>query len=84
MRFHMVQLHPFGVQESFEGANLVDGDCREFLGAEFHLAPAKALEVREAGMGADENVAGFAGADGGGHYQGVAGVEAACDVGDVD
>lgn len=35
-------------------------------------------------MGADEDVTGFAGADGGGHDDGVAGVEAAGDVGDVD
>lgn len=84
MRLHMIQLHPFLIQEPFQGANLVDGHGGQFLGTQLHLAAAETLEVGQAGVCADEDGVRDAGADGGGHDEGVAGVEAAGDVGDVD
>lgn len=39
---------------------------------EFHFATTEALEIGKAGMGAYEDVVGFAGADGFGHYERVA------------
>ena len=80
MRLHMMERYAFTVQETFQSPNLVDGDSGELFGLELHLSTTEALEVWEAGVGADLDVVFLAEADGVLHDKGVTGVEAAGDV----
>lgn len=84
MRLYMIQFRTLFIQESLQGSDLIDGHGGQFFRRQLHLTAAETLEVRQAGVCADENGMGDAGADGGGHDERVAGVEAAGDVGDVD
>ena len=72
------------VEKGFESADLVACYCCQFFGRHFHFSTAEALQVREAWVGSDCYVMGFAGADRFLHDQRIACVEAAGYVGVVD
>lgn len=66
--------------EGGKGAELVEGVGADFLRGEVHGAPAKAAQVREAGVGTDADSAADAFGYGAVHDVRIAGVEAARDV----
>ena len=48
----MMEWYPFGVEESFQCADLIRHERRQLFGCELHLSSSKALDIGEAGVGA--------------------------------
>lgn len=84
VRLDVVELHPFSLQEPPQRSHLVDGDRRQFLGGELHLAAPESLQIGQPGVRADFNVMRFAVPDRLHHDQRITAVEATGDVGDID
>lgn len=70
----------FGLDESLQGADLIDGQVVGFFVGQRHHAATETLQVRQAGMGADSDAILKAELDRTSHDAGVARVKAARDV----
>ena len=84
VRLDMVQRHPLGLQKPAERADLVDQAVGHLLPVHLHLAPAKALQIGQAGMRADLHPMLLGQLNCRPHVVEVAGMKAASDVGDMD
>ncbi|MNP39074.1 hypothetical protein D3C76_1326300 [compost metagenome] len=84
MGFDVGNLRPLGTANAVQGADLVMQQVADFLGAAGHGAAAEASQVLVGGVGADAHLAGHGQGHGLAHDAGVAGVEAAGDVGAIN
>ena len=80
MRLDMLEAHTLAGGNARERGHLVDHEVFHFLQRRLDLAPAKADEVRKAGMGADCDTARLGQRHSGSHDAGIACVEAARDI----
>ena len=84
VRLYVVERHTLGFEEALERADLVDETIGELIASNLHFSPPKPLTVRQRWMRSDFNVVLLGELHRRAHVIEVGGVEATCDIGDVD